>query len=340
MVPGNMMTSQEQSAPEPIALAGDDRVRPFHVPRLDVRGRAIQIDPMLNAILDRHHYPAPVARLLGEAIALTVLLGTTLKFDGQLILQTQSNGPVSMMVVDFRTPDSVRAYASFHQTEIEEAISSGHDAPHELLGTGSLAMTIDQGAHTSRYQGVVELDGTGLANAAHQYFLQSEQIPTRIRLAVSELIEPSGDGSEPRRSWRAGGILVQFLPESEDRQRNRDLPSGDPDAEFDGTEDDAWVEAEALVDTVSDDELTDPDIPVETLIYRLFHESEPIVYAAQAVYDRCSCSAEKITEVLTQFSTEELDESVDDAGAIEVTCEFCSTKYHIERAALSETNSD
>ena len=314
-------------------LAGDDHVRPFHVQRLDVRGRAVQIDPLLNSILHRHNYPAPVARLLGEAIVLTALLGTTLKFEGKLILQTQSDGPVTMMVVDFRTPDAIRAYAAFNAEDVWVASNEKRDSPAELLGKGTLAMTIDQGPHTSRYQGVVALEGDGLAAAAHQYFMQSEQIPTRLKLSVAELMEPAKAGAHPTRRWRAGGLLVQFVPESADRLRGPDLPSGDPT--FDETmidmTDDAWVEAEALLETVSDHELTDPGIAVERLIFSLFHESGVHVYPPQQLLDRCSCSPEKITELLTQFSAEELDQSADDDNRISVTCEFCSTCYSVER---------
>lgn len=186
-------------------FAGDDQVVPFQVEGLDVRGRAVQLGPMLDAILERHSYPLPVARLVAETVVLTVLLGTSLKFEGKLIVQTQGDGPVDLVVADFSTPDRVRAYARYDEDALAAAEKSGRAQPHELLGNGVLAFTIDQGAHTQRYQGVVALDGATLEEIAGAYFRQSEQIPTRVRLAVAELLDKDENG-KPRHRWRAGGM--------------------------------------------------------------------------------------------------------------------------------------
>src|SRR6516225_10112946 len=163
----------------PSAVPVDDAVIPFEVNALDLRGRMTRMGPALDEILHKHDYPAPVGKLLGEAIVLTTLLGSAVKFDGRFILQTQTDGPVSFMVVDFQAPDRLRAYARFDADRLGDAKDSG-----TLLGRGHLAMTIDQGPDMSRYQGLVALDGKGLEHAAHEYFLRSEQIPTRVRLAV------------------------------------------------------------------------------------------------------------------------------------------------------------
>ena len=173
--------------------AGDDHVVPFEVGPLDVRGRIVQLGPLLDAILGRHDYPEPVARLLAEACVVAVLLGSSLKFEGKFILQTRTDGPVDMLVADFSTPGSLRAYARFDADRLEALVAAGETAPETLLGSGMLALTIDQGEHTQRYQGIVELDGTSLEEAARTYFRQSEQIPTEIRLAVAKLVRP-GDG--------------------------------------------------------------------------------------------------------------------------------------------------
>ena len=202
--------------------AGDDHVVPFEVGPLDARGRVIQLGPLLDAILGRHDYPEPVARLLAEACVVAVLLGSSLKFEGKFILQTRTDGPVDMLVADFTTPGSLRAYARFDADRLEALIAAGETAPQTLLGRGVLALTIDQGEYTQRYQGIVELDGTTLQEAAHTYFRQSEQIPTEIRLQVAKLIRP-GQGEH----WRAGGLIAQFLPESPERLRMGDLPGGD-----------------------------------------------------------------------------------------------------------------
>ena len=179
----------------------------------------VRLGPALDRILGSHDYPAPVAKLLGEAIVLTVLLGSSLKFEGRFILQTQSDGPVRMLVVDFTTPGRVRACARFDRPRVEAAIAAGAASAGELLGRGHLAMTIDQGPDMSRYQGLVALEGGELEDAAHEYFLRSEQIPTRVRLAVAEEFRAAGAG--PRHRWRAGGMLLQFLPKTPERARAR-----------------------------------------------------------------------------------------------------------------------
>ena len=173
---------------------------------LDARGRAVQLEPMLDTILGRHEYPEPVARLLAEAITLTVLLGTSLKFDGKFIVQTQSDGPVDMLVADFSTPDSLRAYARFDERAVAEAVAEGRLEPQELLGGGILALTIDQCPHTQRYQGIVELNGATLEEIACAYFRQSEQIPTEVRLAAAQLYVRDGSGGSGHH-WRAGGVV-------------------------------------------------------------------------------------------------------------------------------------
>ncbi|OLP53264.1 Hsp33 family molecular chaperone [Rhizobium rhizosphaerae] len=309
-------------------FAGDDHVVPFQVEGLDVRGRAVQLGPMLDAILERHNYPLPVARLVAETVVLTVLLGTSLKFEGKLIVQTKSDGPVDLVVADFATPDRVRAYARFDEAALQAAIDKGETLPQQLLGEGILAFTIDQGAHMQRYQGIVPLDGASLEEIAGVYFRQSEQIPTKVRLGVAELLDRDEQG-KPRHRWRAGGMVAQFLPEAPERMRQPDLSGGDGAQEHELEIDDLWDEARVMVETIDADELTDPTVGTERLLYRLFHERGVRVYPPQAVYDRCACSREKIRDVLASLSQEELDETVEE-GAISVTCEFCSTTYRFE----------
>src|SRR3954470_21768023 len=209
----------------PAEVSADDTVLPFEVAALDLRGRVVRLGPAVDTILSGHDYPQPVAKLLGEAIVLGVLFGTALKFDGRFILQTKTDGPVRMLVVDFMTPDKVRACARFDADRVAAAIAAGATDAGALLGRGHLAMTIDQGGDMSRYQGLVALDGCDLEAAAHEYFRRSEQIPTSVRLAVAEEYLPGPDGL--RRRWRAGGILLQFLPKSPDRMQQADLDPGD-----------------------------------------------------------------------------------------------------------------
>jgi len=260
---------------------------------------------------------------------LTVLLGTSLKFDGKLIVQTKSNGPVDLVVADFSTPDRVRAYARYDEEALSLAEENGLTKPEHLLGEGILAFTIDQGAHTQRYQGIVPLDGASLEEIAGVYFRQSEQIPTKVRLGVAELLDRDENG-KPRHRWRAGGMVAQFLPEAPERMRQADLHGGDGDNGENAFEvDDLWDEASVMVQTIDADELTDPTVGTERLLYRLFHERGVKVYPPQAVYDRCSCSREKLRDVLASLSQEDLDHAVED-GMVSVTCEFCSTTYRFE----------
>jgi molecular chaperone Hsp33 len=312
--------------------AGDDHVVPFEVGALDIRGRAVQVGPLLDQILGRHAYPEPVARLLAEAIVLTVLIGTSLKFEGKFILQTRSDGPVDMLVADFSTPRSLRAYARFDEPKLADLAASGRTAPADLLGKGILALTIDQGAHTQRYQGIVELDRTSLEEAARTYFRQSEQIPTDVRLAVARMVARGESGLKEH--WRAGGLMTQFLPEAPERLRLPDLPGGDAPADAVAAEDrtdGAWKEALMLMATVEPSELVDPTVGAERLLYRLFHEHGVRVYDGTAVIDDCSCSRAKIRAILDGFSAEEIEESVED-GAIRVNCEFCSKEYEFDPA--------
>src|SRR5258708_1447775 len=202
----------------PSGVPVDDAALPFEVDALDLRGRLTRLGPTLDDILTKHDYPAPVGKLLGEAIVLTTLLGSSLKFDGRFILQTQTDGPVSFLIVDFQAPDRLRASARYDA----KRLVTGQDSA-ALLGRGHLAMTIDQGLDMSRYQGLVALDVGGLEDAAHEYFLRSEQIPTRVRLAVGE--EWRG-GAGGRRRGRGGGMVLQVLSQAPAPARPARIASG------------------------------------------------------------------------------------------------------------------
>lgn len=300
----------------------DDVVIPFAVTPLDVRGRLVRLGPELDTLLANHGYPAEVARAVGEAAALTALLGTALKFEGRFQLQTRSDGVIDMLVVDFDAPDRLRAFARFDADRLQADRAAGEASPAALLGKGHLAFTIDQGADMSRYQGLVALEGQGLEAAAHEYFLRSEQIPTLVRLAVAEILGVSG-------RWRAGGLILQFLPDSPERRRMNDLPPGDaPEgaAQDAFREDDAWSEARALAATVEDHELVDPNLSSDRLLYRLFHERGVTVYPHSALRHACRCSRDGIQTMLRGFTQQERRDMVGEDGRIGVTCEFCGVK--------------
>ena len=307
---------------QPREQSDDDCVLPFAVEALDVRGRVVRFGHTLDELLENHAYPKPVARLVAEAAALGALLSSTLKLTGRFTLQTQTDGPVSMLVVDITAPDRMRAYASFDEKQVA-AITGSYDAG-ELMGEGHLAMTIEQVGDINRYQGIVALSGGSLEDAAHQYFAQSEQIPTKVRLAVAEEFHA---GREP--GWRAGGLLIQFLPRETARAKQADLdpgnaPEGTPRHEV--AIDDAWIEAQSLVETVEDHELIDPALSSEKLLWRLFNERGVKVFTAQKIVAQCRCSRERISTILNNFSGDERAEMIKD-GLVTVKCEFCGKKY-------------
>lgn len=307
----------------------DDVVLPFSVEPLDVRGRVVRLGPSIDTILARHGYPNIVARVLGEAAALTAMLGASLKLEGRFQLQTKTDGIIEMVVVDFNAPDRLRATARFDKDKLE-ALGTATPSTGELLGSGYLAMTIDQGSERSRYQGLVALEGQGFEEAAHQYFRQSEQIPTQVRLAVAEQFE---DG---RHTYRAGGMMIQFLPSSPERLRQADLDPGDiPEGHSSNdlaapSEDDAWTEAKSLIGTVEDHELIDPAVSSERLLYRLFHERGVRVFEGQHVHEECTCSQDRIMGMMRRFPPEDRRDMVGDNGRIGITCEFCSRFYDVD----------
>ncbi len=322
-------TNPAQAIPSraPSATPTDDSVMPFEVSKLDLRGRVVRLGPAIDRILESHAYPPPVAKLLGEAVVLTVMLGSALKIDGRFILQTQTGGPVRMLVVDFVAPDKVRACARFDKQRVKDAVAAGDASAGALLGHGHLAMTIDQGPDMNRYQGLVALEGGSLEDAAHEYFRRSEQIPTRVRLAVAEELRRARGGASHR--WRAGGIMVQFLPAAPERARMADLDPGDAPEGIEPhavEEDDAWVEGRTLLATVEDLELIDPALSSERLVYRLFHEPGVRVFKSSPLRAECSCSRETVEAMLKSFSQDDRDHMVED-GRISVTCEFCSANY-------------
>ena len=301
-----------------------DYVLPFQLEASGARGRLIRLGPAVDEILTKHAYPEPVLLLLGEAVTLTAMLGASLKFEGRFILQTQSDGPVSFLVVHYNTPGHLRGYASFNREDLAKAVS-GDGAPKALLGDGHLAMTIDPGAGMERYQGIVALTGTTLADAAHEYFDRSEQIPTFIRIAVARHYT-GPDGSAPGKwAWRAGGLMVQKLT----AEGGRFGGGAEPAHATAGDDDDGWRRALALAATVEDHELLDPALPPERLLYRLFHEEGVRAFNASPLAARCNCSRERVEGMLDQFSEDDLAGMAED-NVINVTCEFCNASYKFD----------
>src|SRR5580698_10047541 len=269
-----------------MTFPSDDLAAPFQIENQPVRGRLVRLGPSIDEILSRHDYPTPVANLLGETCALAALVGNALKFEGRLIVQAQGDGPVSYVVADYDTEGSLRGYCRYDADRLAALENETGFKPigaQALLGKGVFIMTIDQGADTERYQGVTPIEGETLAFCAERYFAQSEQTPTRVRLAVGQV----DDGSGPK--WRAGGILLQNIAEDDAR----------------GETAEAWREAQFLFETVGEDELIDPTLTPETLLYRLFHEQGVRLFTAQPLKAFCRCNEERILTVLQSFGAVE-----------------------------------
>ena len=279
------------------------------VPSRHARGRAARLGPALESILSKHDYPPVIEKLLAEALVLTAMLGSLLKDPGgQLTLQAQTNeGIIDLLVCDYLAGE-LRGYVR-HDTERLA------DAAHEpslatLFGHGYLAITFDQPASNERYQGIVPLEGESLAQAAQSYFTQSEQIPSIVRLAA-----------EKRHGWwSAGGILFQHLPEGEEGRERLHTRLDHPD----------WDHVAAMAGSVRAEELLDEALPLEDLIWRLFHqEPEVRTLALQPLGRGCRCDPDYVRSVIARFPEEERADMADEDGVIRVNCEFCSTSFPI-----------
>jgi molecular chaperone Hsp33 len=299
------------------AVVPDDLVQPFRIDPFALRGRLVRLGPAIDRILSQHAYPEPVASMLGEAITLAVILAGALKYDGVFTLQTKGDGPIRLIVADVSTDGAVRGYAQYDRTKLGAVTADGETAERSvprLLGAGYIAFTVDQGEETDRYQGIVELAGTTLADCAQHYFRQSEQIQAGIKLAVGRA-GPSG-------AWRAGGLMLQRVP-----------PEGGYGLIADDVED-GWRRAMVLMSSASSGELVDPGLAPHRLLFRLFHEDGVRVYDTHPLEARCRCSRERIETILRAFPADELDD-MQKERVTTVTCEFCSRRYTFDADELS-----
>jgi molecular chaperone Hsp33 len=289
----------------------DDIVQPFQIDASHLRGRLVRVGPVLDEILSKHAYPEPVARLLGETITLAITLAGALKYEGIFTLQTKGDGPISLMVADVTSTGDIRGYAQFDAERLAGA-DIGSDAPvPALLGTGYLAFTIDQGEHTERYQGIVELSGETLSEGIQHYFRQSEQLDTGIKVAVA--FTDLG--------WRGGALMLQRLPEDQVQQTLGSDVADD------------WRRAMVLMGTCTDQEMLDPNLPANDLLFRLFHEDGVRVWAPTNLNASCRCSRDRVATVLASLPRDEIaDLKVN--GNVEVTCEFCNSTYTFDDAQL------
>ena len=302
----------------------DDLIQPFRIDPFALRGRLVRLGPTVDRILSQHDYPEPVAAILGEAITLAVVLSGMLKYDGVFTLQTKSDGPVRLIVADVSTEGAVRGYAQYDRDRLEagpaRAIpkTAGSPSVPELIGAGYIAFTVDQGEHTERYQGIVELAGANLAECAQHYFRQSEQIQAGIKLSVAR----SGENG----AWRAGGLMLQRVP-----------PEGGYTVIADDVED-GWRRAMVLMSSATPDELVDPELSPRRLLFRLFHEDGVRVFETHPLEARCRCSRERIARILRSLPRDDIEEMRSEPVTT-VTCEFCNTRYEFTADDLAPLDS-
>jgi molecular chaperone Hsp33 len=284
----------------------------FTLPGRHARGRLVRLGPLLDEILSAHDYPAPIARILSEALTLTALLGAMLKdASGQLTMQAQTeSGIVDLLVCDYKAGE-IRGYVRFDRERLAREASL--PSLGALFGKGYLAITFDQEASSERYQGIVPLEGDSLAEAAQSFFGQSEQIPSLVRLAVDDT------------GHVAGGILLQHLPEGEEGRERLHTRLDHPE----------WEHVRALAETTKSSELVDRDLPLDDLLWRLFHEEEEIrLLSTVGLTKGCRCNFEHIRGVISRFPAAEREQMIDDDGFISVDCEFCSRVFPISLTDL------
>jgi len=283
-----------------------DRVLGFTIASRHARGRVVRLGPVLEQVLQAHGYAPAVEKLLAEALVIAALLGTTLKSDdGQMTMQAQTeDGAIELLVCDYHAGE-VRGYVK-HDPEKIAALPHDPDL-QTLFGKGYLAITFDQALTKERYQGIVPLEGAHLGEAIEHYFAQSEQIPSLVRTAMSGDI--------------AGGILVQHLPEGEVGRERLHVRHDHPE----------WEHVSILAHTISTEELTDPALPLDDIIWRLFHEEDQVrILDGQPLRKGCRCDADYVRSVILRFSEEERREMADDKGVISIDCAFCSKIFPVE----------
>ena len=279
-----------------------DIAQTFQIEGLDVRGRLVRLGPALDQVLDAHGYPEAVSAMLAQTLTLAVTLASALKYEGIFTLQVQSDGPISLLVADITSAGAVRGYARFDEDRVAEVEDGdGADVPR-LLGQGHLAFTVDQGQDMERYQGIAELDGATLADCAHHYFRNSEQLETAIFLTA----QPFDDD---RNRMRAGAMMVQRMPHQK---------ADETDVE------DGWRRAVALLASLSEDELLDESLDHDALIYRLYHEDGVRAFNAHDIFHQCRCSRDKVANTLKSFPRTDV---TGDDGTASVVCEFCKADY-------------
>lgn len=281
-----------------------DQIQPFELKDLGVRGRLVRLESVTSDIIAKHGYPAPVAEVLSELLAAGAALSSLLKFDGVFTLQSKTDGPISMAVVDFTSSGHARGFIQYSEEEMAKSMDFA-----KLMGSGYLAFTVDQGMSIDRYQGIVELNHESLCAALTHYFEQSEQLKTKV------IVRSERDGE----SWKSGALLLQQLPDKTESDK------------------DVWHYMEALLSSLSKEEMLSSGLSDHEILYRLFNENECVVYEPKPLMAQCRCSKDRINAFLHTLSSEELDECVEN-NEINLTCEFCNARYTFRREDILNKN--
>ena len=303
-------------------MATDNFVQPFQLETSSIRGRIVRLGSVLDEILDAHDYPLPVSHLVAETITLSIALSSMLKYEGIFTLQAQGDGPLRMLVSDVTSQGIVRGCASYDTERFQKsreqlsALKTKESSQNHLaqyLGKGYLAFTVDQGANTDRYQGIVDIKGASMVDCVQHYFTQSEQIGTGIKMAVGK----RGD------HWRAAAIMLQNMPED----------GQNPEGGVGNMDEDDWRRAMVLLDSCTEDEFLSPELSSNELLFRLFHEEGVRVYDRKGINKGCRCEEERVRNILMSMSEEDIkDMSVE--KEIHMTCEFCSKTYSFKESDI------
>lgn len=309
-------------------LSRDDSVLPFQLERSGMRGRVARLGPVLEHMLSRHDYPVAVSAMVAELTTLAALIGQTVKLRWKLSLQVRGNGAIRTIATDYYAPETeggparMRAWASFDAERLRADLPA-----FDQIGDGYFAVLIDQGEGTTPYQGMTPLAGGSLAHCARTYFEQSEQLPTRFELTVGRSRMP-GSVEE---HWRAGGIMLQTLPASSHAEPSGDIESADI---LQGAQSEDWERSTMLMSTVEAIELVDPALPLPNLVFRLFHEEEPIAFARQDIVFGCSCNADRVRGTLSIYSQKDIGHMTNQDGIVTADCQFCGAHYEFDPRSL------
>ncbi|MDJ0640954.1 MAG: Hsp33 family molecular chaperone HslO [Paracoccaceae bacterium] len=314
-------------------IAWDDTVLPFQLDRTDTRGRVARLDGVLQNVLNQHDYPPLIEALVAEATLLTALIGQTIKLRWKLSLQVRGDGPARLIATDYYGPSEegaparIRAYASFDETRLDDEAD-----PFSQIGRGYFAVLIDQGTDMKPYQGITPIAGGSLAACAQTYFAQSEQLPTRFALSFGRSQQP-GEGLH----WRAGGVMLQQMPEASPfatdggSGEGRLLEANDV-LDADSAED--WNHVNIMLDTAEEIELIGPSVQPTDLLVRLFHEDSPRVFDPQPVEFGCTCSEDRVRNSMSIYSQKDIGHMTTREGIVTADCQFCGAHYELDPKTL------